>query len=117
MEDDMVKSLNVFKYMSTNVVVYPGHGPSTTVKEELEKQKTRARNARSDLQSMNMQNEEYMKFNLESEFVGYDNLTSNSKQSLISTSSLKILINLGSKCLIVLILFFFIRFIPRNIIT
>lgn len=36
MEDDMVKSLNVFKYMSSNVVVYPGHGPSTTVKEELE---------------------------------------------------------------------------------
>lgn len=35
MEDDMIKSLNVFKYMSPNVVVYPGHGPSTTVKEEL----------------------------------------------------------------------------------
>ena len=36
MEDEMVKSLNVFKYMSSNVEVYPGHGPSTTVKEELE---------------------------------------------------------------------------------
>ena len=36
MEDDMVKSLNVFKYMSSNVFVYPGHGPSTTVKEELD---------------------------------------------------------------------------------
>ncbi len=48
-------------------------------KDELEKQKTRARNARSDLQSMNMQNEEYMKFNLESEFIGYDLLKSESK--------------------------------------
>ena len=36
MEDDMVKSLNVFKYMSSNVLVYPGHGPSTTVKDEIE---------------------------------------------------------------------------------
>ena len=36
MEDDMIKSLNVFKYMSTNVLVYPGHGPSTSVKEEIE---------------------------------------------------------------------------------
>jgi glyoxylase-like metal-dependent hydrolase (beta-lactamase superfamily II) len=36
MEDDMVKSLNVFKYMSSNVSVYPGHGPSTTVKDEIE---------------------------------------------------------------------------------
>jgi glyoxylase-like metal-dependent hydrolase (beta-lactamase superfamily II) len=36
MEDDMVKSLNVFKYMPSNVEVYPGHGPSTTVKEEVE---------------------------------------------------------------------------------
>ena len=48
-------------------------------KEELEKQKTRARNARSDQQSMNMQNEEYMKFNLESKFIGYDSLNSESK--------------------------------------
>ena len=44
-------------------------------KEELQKQKTRARNARNDSQSMNMQNEEYMKFNLESKFVGYDEMT------------------------------------------
>ena len=36
MEDDMVKSLNIFKYMPSNVDVYPGHGPSTTVKEEIE---------------------------------------------------------------------------------
>ena len=36
MEDDMVKSLNVFKYMSSSVSVYPGHGPSTTVKDEIE---------------------------------------------------------------------------------
>ena len=35
MEDDMVKSLNVFKYMSSNVEVYPGHGPSTTVSDEI----------------------------------------------------------------------------------
>ena len=32
----MVKSLNVFKYMSTNVEVYPGHGEKTTVKHEIE---------------------------------------------------------------------------------
>ena len=32
----MVKSLNIFKYMPSNVDVYPGHGPSTTVKEEIE---------------------------------------------------------------------------------
>ena len=48
-------------------------------KKELEKQKNRARNARSDMQSMNMQNEEYMKFNLESKFIGYDKLNSTSK--------------------------------------
>ena len=36
MEEEMVKSLNIFKYMSTNVVVYPGHGDKTTVKEEIE---------------------------------------------------------------------------------
>ena len=35
MEDDMVRSLNVFKYMSSNVEVYPGHGPSTNVGEEI----------------------------------------------------------------------------------
>ncbi len=48
-------------------------------KTELEKQKARARSARSDMQSMNMQNEEYMKFNLDSNFVGYDNLSYDSK--------------------------------------
>ena len=47
-------------------------------KNELEKQKNRARNARNDLQSMNMQNEEYMKFDLDSKFIGYDNLSCNS---------------------------------------
>lgn len=36
MEEEMIKSLNVFKYMSTNVVVYPGHGEKTTVKHEIE---------------------------------------------------------------------------------
>lgn len=48
-------------------------------KEELQKQKTRARNARSDLQSMNSQNEEYMAFNLESTFVGYETLEQDTK--------------------------------------
>lgn len=39
--------------------------------EELEKQKNRARNARSNEQSMNIQNEEYLNFKRKSEFVGY----------------------------------------------
>lgn len=33
-EEYMVKSLKVFKYMSNNVVVYPGHGDKTTVAHE-----------------------------------------------------------------------------------
>lgn len=48
-------------------------------KDELEKQKERARSARSGLQSMNTQNEEYMHFKDESVFVGYDTLSSTSK--------------------------------------
>ena len=42
-------------------------------KEELEKQKERARKARSDSQSMNVQNEEILNFHKETEFIGYDN--------------------------------------------
>lgn len=48
-------------------------------KEELQKQKARARAARADMQSMNTQNEAYMVFNKESTFVGYDTLDTNSK--------------------------------------
>ena len=43
-------------------------------KEELNAQKMRARAARSDMQSMNTQNEAYLNFVSESEFVGYNNL-------------------------------------------
>ena len=35
-EEKMVKSLKIFKYMPKDVIVYPGHGESTTVGEELE---------------------------------------------------------------------------------
>ncbi len=48
-------------------------------KEELNAQKMRARAARSDMQSMNTQNEAYLNFDLESEFVGYDTLVVNAK--------------------------------------
>ena len=48
-------------------------------KEELAAQKERARNARSDSQSMNNQNEDYLNFNLPVEFVGYNSLTATSK--------------------------------------
>ncbi len=41
---------------------------------EMEKQKERARNARKDVQSMKSQNEEFLHFNQESTFVGYDQL-------------------------------------------
>ena len=34
-EDKMIKSLKIFKYMPKDVVVYPGHGESTTVGDEL----------------------------------------------------------------------------------
>ena len=48
-------------------------------KKELELQKTRARAARSDEQSMNKQVEDYLKFNKTMEFVGYDTLEANAK--------------------------------------
>ena len=48
-------------------------------KAELQKQKERARKARGGVESMNAQNEEYMKFKDESKFVGYETLTSESK--------------------------------------
>jgi alanyl-tRNA synthetase len=48
-------------------------------KEEMEKQKERARNARSDVNSMAGQNEEYLNFLEKSEFVGYDTLEVNAK--------------------------------------
>jgi glyoxylase-like metal-dependent hydrolase (beta-lactamase superfamily II) len=35
-EDEMIKSLKVFKYIPKDVTVYPGHGPETTVGDELE---------------------------------------------------------------------------------
>ena len=43
-------------------------------KEELQKQKERARKARGAMQSMNVQNADMMKFKEESTFIGYDNL-------------------------------------------
>ncbi len=36
MEDEMIKSLKVFKYIPREVKVYPGHGLSTTVGDELD---------------------------------------------------------------------------------
>ena len=47
--------------------------------EQLNLQKTRARAARNSVQSMNNQNEDYLKFNLESEFIGYDTLETTAK--------------------------------------
>ena len=43
-------------------------------KKEMEKQKERARNARGETDSMMHQNEEYLQFTDQSEFVGYDTL-------------------------------------------
>ncbi len=34
-EEEMFKSLKIFKYMSTNVHIYPGHGNDTTVEYEI----------------------------------------------------------------------------------
>ena len=48
-------------------------------KEELNEQKMRARAARSDMQSMNTQNEAYLNFKEESNFVGYNSLEVESK--------------------------------------
>ena len=45
----------------------------------MEEQKERARSSRKTLQSMKGQNEAWMKFNLESKFVGYDTLRTTSK--------------------------------------
>ena len=61
--------------------VASGHGYSVDIEafqQELQKQKTRARNARNGEQSMNVQNEDYLKFQLSSSFIGYDNLSSTS---------------------------------------
>lgn len=44
-------------------------------KDELNKQKQRARAARNDIQSMNSQNEDYLNYKEESSFVGYDKLS------------------------------------------
>ena len=48
-------------------------------KDQLKQQKERARRARQTDQSMNVQNEEMMKYKDEVEFIGYDTLESNSK--------------------------------------
>ena len=48
-------------------------------KEQLKLQKERARKARNTDQSMNVQNEEMMKYKDEVEFIGYNELESNSK--------------------------------------
>ena len=48
-------------------------------KEELNAQKARARAARSDMQSMNTQNEAYLNFKLDSSFVGYTSIKSLAK--------------------------------------
>ena len=47
--------------------------------EELTKQKMRARNARNDIQSMNVQNEDFIAFKEKVEFVGYETLNTESK--------------------------------------
>ena len=46
--------------------------------EELAKQKMRARNARNDIQSMNVQNEDFIAFKEEVKFTGYNTLIQNS---------------------------------------
>lgn len=48
-------------------------------KAEMNKQKERARKARNETESMMGQNEDYLNFHDESEFVGYDYLMTNSK--------------------------------------
>ena len=48
-------------------------------KVELQKQKERARNARGNMQSMNVQNADMMKFKDESKFLGYENLSASSE--------------------------------------
>ncbi len=56
-------------------------------KEELQKQKNRARAARNKNQSMNMQREELLQFKDKSEFVGYDTLEINSKVIALFTDT------------------------------
>ncbi len=48
-------------------------------KEELQKQKERARKARNTIQSMNVQNQAMMDFQKQSQFLGYDTLETTSK--------------------------------------
>ena len=48
-------------------------------KAEMEAQRQRARNSRKEVTSMGGQNEEFLNFKLESEFVGYDTLETKSK--------------------------------------
>lgn len=47
--------------------------------EQLNLQKTRARSARNSVQSMNNQNEDYLNFNLKSDFIGYEKLETTAK--------------------------------------
>jgi alanyl-tRNA synthetase len=47
--------------------------------EEMEKQKDRARNARGDIQSMSSQNQDYLMFEAESTFVGYETMLKQTK--------------------------------------
>ena len=61
----------------------------------LEEQKNRARKARLNSQSMNIQNEEMLKFKKNSRFIGYDTLDSNSK--VIGLFKDGKLVNEGSK--------------------
>ncbi len=48
-------------------------------KEELKNQKELSRSSHIKTESMNVQNEDYLAFNKESKFIGYDTFTSNSK--------------------------------------
>ncbi len=59
-------------------------------KEELNKQKARARAARNDEQSMNTQNEEYLNYKEFCEFTGYTNLEEDSKVIAIFKNGKKV---------------------------
>ena len=59
-------------------------------KEELQKQKERARKARGAIQSMNVQNEDMMKFKEESKFLGYDTLSIDSEVIGLFSDSKKV---------------------------
>ena len=69
-------------------------------KEELNAQKARARAARSDMQSMNTQNEAYLNFKSESTFVGYTDIKSVSKVIGIFTDN-KLVDNATSNVVVV----------------